>query len=152
MIDLRADTRQGRAGAILRLKGQTHTYHLQRVGEKYGGYTGQGAAEQPPQWGLLRRSSDDNGAELLVGNEFDGSIWEDTQEGSRVATEKPTNTVLFINIAHSCYNAEPGASIFRELGVGRLEKDFDAIEGADQSFGLRDSGDCQLPFIQNMGK
>lgn len=64
-----------------------------------------------------------------------------------MATEKPTNAVLFINITHRCYNAEPGAGIFRELRVGRLEKDFDAIEGADNSFCLRDSGDCQLPFI-----
>lgn len=60
-----------------------------------------------------------------------------------MATEKPTNAVLFINIAHRCYNAEPRAGIFRELRVGRLEKDFDAIERPDDSFCLKDSGDCQ---------
>lgn len=100
MIDLGADTRQGRAGAILCLKCQTHTYNLQRVGEKHGSYTSEGTAKQPPQWGLLRRHSNDDGADLLVGKEFDGSIREDAKEGGRVATEQPTNAVLLIDIAH----------------------------------------------------
>lgn len=50
--------------------------------------------------------------------------------------EETTEPVLLVDVSHGGYDAEPGAGVFGELGVGGLEEDFDAVEGADDRFGL----------------
>ena len=84
----------------------------------------------------MSRGGDNDGADLLIGEEFDSGVGENAEEGGAVATEEATEAVLGIDVSHSGYNAEPGAGVFGEVGVGGLEEDFDAIEGPDKSLGL----------------
>ena len=81
-------------------------------------------------------AGDQHGAELLVGEELDGSVREYAKERGRVAAEKPTHARLGVDVTHRSYNPEPGARVFGELGVGGLEEDFHPIERADDSLGL----------------
>ncbi len=83
---------------------------------------------------LLRRN--EHSAELLVREELDGGVGEDAEEGCRMAPEEATDAGLSIDVAHGGHDAEPGAGVFGELGVGGLKEDFDAVEGADDGFGL----------------
>ncbi len=80
---------------------------------------------------------------MLVRKEFDGGIGEDAQQGGRMPTKKPPYAVLPVDIAHGRHHAKPGAGILGELRVGCLEKNLDAVEGADDSFCLHSDGDGQ---------
>ncbi len=51
-------------------------------------------------------------------------------------TEEPAHAVLAVDVAHGGHDTEPRAGVFGKLGVGGLEEDFDAVEGADNGFGL----------------
>ena len=51
-------------------------------------------------------------------------------------TEEPAQAVLAVDVAHGGHDAKPGAGVLGELGVGGLEEDLDAVEGADDGFGL----------------
>lgn len=73
---------------------------------------------------------------MFVGEEFDGGIGEDAEEGCGVAPEETAEAGLPVYVPHGGYDAEPGAGVFGELGVGGLEEDFDAVEGADDCFCL----------------
>lgn len=73
---------------------------------------------------------------MLVSEEFDGGIGKDTQEGCGVAAEEPTHAVLPVDVTHGGHDAEPGTGVFCKLGVGRLKENLDAVERADDGFGL----------------
>ena len=78
------------------------------------------------------------GAELLVGEEFDGGVREYAEERGRVAAEEPTRARLGIDVAHCGHDAEPRARVFGELRVGGLEEDFHPVKRADNSLSLED--------------
>lgn len=139
MVDLLADTRKRGAVIASRLKSQPDTDDFEGVGEEDGGDTGEGAGEESPKRHFLCLVFYDHRADLLIGEELYGRVGEDAQEGCRVASEEPAEPVLLVDVAHGGYDAEPGARVFGELGVGGLEEDFDAVEGADDRFGLRGS-------------
>lgn len=88
---------------------------------------------------------DDDGADLLIGEEFDGGVGEDAQEGRRVSAEEPAEAVLAIDVTHGSHDAKPGTGVFGELRVGGLEEDLHAVEGPDDGFGL---GRCKQKAIQ----
>ena len=48
-----------------------------------------------------------------------------------MAAEETLETVLLIDVAHGCYDTEPRAGVFGELGVGSLEEDLDTVERAN---------------------
>lgn len=54
-----------------------------------------------------------------------------------MAAEEAAGAGGGVDGAHGGEDAGPGAGVFLELGVGGLEEDFDAVEGADYGFGLR---------------
>ena len=86
----------------------------------------------------MLRCRDEDGTDLLVCEKLDGGIGEDAEEGGGMATEETAEARLAVDVTHSCHHAEPGAGIFCKLRVGCLEEDFDAVEGADNCFGLKD--------------
>ena len=45
--------------------------------------------------------------DLLVCEEFDGCVGEDSEEGCGVAAEEPAHAVLPVDVAHRGYDAEP---------------------------------------------
>lgn len=73
---------------------------------------------------------------MLVREELDGGVGEDTQEGGGMTAEETTDAGLPVDVSHGGDDAEPGASVFGKLGVRGLEEDFDAVEGTDDCFGL----------------
>lgn len=54
---------------------------------------------------LLRRN--ENSAELLVGEEFDGGVGKDAKEGCRMASEEAADAGLPVDVAHGGYDTEP---------------------------------------------
>lgn len=117
-------------------KGETHADDFEGVGDEDAGDTRGGAADEAAEGRLVRGGGDEDGAELLVGEEFDGGVGEDAQQGGGVAPEEPAEAGLPVDVPHGGHDAEPGAGVFGELRVGGLEEDFDAVEGADDGFGL----------------
>lgn len=79
---------------------------------------------------------DDDSAVLLVGEELDASVREDAQQRRRVTPEQTAETFTAANIAEGPREAEPVTGIFREMGVGGLEEDFDAVQRSYYGFGL----------------
>lgn len=79
----------------------------------------------------------DHGANLLVGEELDAGIREDSQESGGVTAEEPPGAVGAVNVLHGGCDAEPGASVFGELGAVGLEEDLDAVKRCDYGFALR---------------
>jgi hypothetical protein len=61
-----------------------------------------------------------------------------------VAFEETADARGCVDVVHGGGEAGPGARVFCELGVAGLEEDFDAVEGADDSFGL---SICQSLFL-----
>lgn len=53
-------------------------------------------------------------------------------------TEKTSNTILSVDVAHGGHYAEPGAGILGKLWVRRLKEDLDAVERSYDCFGLQD--------------
>jgi hypothetical protein len=139
MVDLLADTRKRGSVIASRLKSQPDTDDFEGVGEEDGGDTGEGTGEESPKRHFLCLVFYDHRADLLVGEELYGRVGENAQEGCGVSSEEPAEPLLLVDVAHGGYDAEPGARVFGELGVGGLEEDFDAVEGADDGFGLRES-------------
>lgn len=84
----------------------------------------------------MGRGVDDDRADLLVGEEFDGRIGEDAQNGCGVAAEETARAFVFVNVFHGGYDAEPGAGISCELRIRGLEENFDSVEGGNYGFGL----------------
>lgn len=89
---------------------------------------------------------------MLVGEEFNAGIGEDSEEGSRVATVQAQDTFMRVNVLHSRGNAEPGACVFCELRVTRLKEDLDSVERRDNGFRLagKVSQNCLSP--QSVGE
>lgn len=79
---------------------------------------------------------DQYGAELLVGEKFDGGVGEYAEERGRVAAEEPAHARLGVDVAHCGHDPEPGARVFGELWVGGLEENFHPVERADNGLGL----------------
>ena len=84
---------------------------------------------------MLRRS-DDNGADLLVAEELDGSVGEDAQQRGRVATKQTTYAICVVDVPDCSDDSKPGTGVFGELGIGRLEQDFDAVQRTNNCFSL----------------
>lgn len=57
------------------------------------------------------------------------------------AEESPC-AIFFVDVFHGRHDAEPAASIFRELGGRGLEEDLDTVERRDDRFGC---GACETP-------
>lgn len=53
-----------------------------------------------------------------------------------MATKESTHAILPVNVAHRRHYAEPGSSVLCELWIRGLEKNFDAVKGANNGFGL----------------
>lgn len=136
MVDLRADAPQAAPPYLLRLEGQAHPHDFEWIGDEDAGHAREGAAEESPQARLVLLGRDEDGADLLVCEEFNGGVGEDAEEGGGMAAEETTDAGLPVDVTHGGHNAEPGAGVFGELGVRGLEEDFDAVEGTDDGFGL----------------
>ena len=128
-----------RAGLIFRFECQPHTDDFQRISNENACDARGGPTEQPAERCFVRGGGDEDGAELLVGEEFDGGVGEDAEEGRGMASKEPAEARLPVDVPHGSYDAEPRAGVFGELGVGGLEEDFDAVEGADDRFCLGDT-------------
>jgi hypothetical protein len=79
---------------------------------------------------------DYHGSDLLICEELNSGVGEDTKEGCGVAAEEASETILVINVTHGGYDAEPAASVLGELRIGSLEEDLYAVERTDNCFGL----------------
>jgi hypothetical protein len=53
-----------------------------------------------------------------------------------VASEETSGSILVVDVFHSRGHAEPGARVFRELRIARLEENLYPIEGRNEGFGL----------------
>lgn len=78
----------------------------------------------------------DAAADLLVGEEFDPCVGEDAEEGGGVAFEETADARVDVDVPYGYGQPTPLAGVFREIGVGGLEEDFDAVKGADYGLGL----------------
>ena len=107
VVDLLADAREGGAGVALCFECEADADDFEGVGEEDGGDAGEGAADQPAEGGFLGFVFDDDGAYLLVGEEFDGCVREDTQESGGVASEESSHAVLSVDVPHGGHDAEP---------------------------------------------
>ena len=81
MVDLTANLRQRGARVALGFEGQSDSDYFQRVGDEDGGQAREGAAGEAAERGLVRWRRDDDVADLLVGEEFDRGVGEDSEEG-----------------------------------------------------------------------
>ena len=68
---------EGCAAGGFGLEGEAHADHFEGVGEEYGDRAGDAAAHEPSEGCLLRFVFDEDGADLLVGEEFDPGVGED---------------------------------------------------------------------------
>lgn len=125
-----------RAGLMFRFECQPHTDNFQRISNENARDARRGPTEQPAQRRFVRGGRNEHRAELLIGEEFDGCVGEDAEEGGGMASEETAEAGLPIYISHGSYHAEPRAGVFGKLGVRGLEEDFDAVEGADDRFCL----------------
>jgi hypothetical protein len=73
---------------------------------------------------------------LLVGEELDGGVGEDTEESGRVALEQASGTFIALDVADGGRETGPAAGVLGKLGIGCLEEDLDAIERRNDRFGL----------------
>lgn len=76
VVDLLADARKGGAGVAFCFEGETHADHFEGVGEEDGGDACERAADESPPGGFLGFVFYNDGADLLVGEEFDGGVGE----------------------------------------------------------------------------
>lgn len=58
-----------------------------------------------------------------------------------MAAEEPAHARFSVDVAHCGHDAEPGACVFGELRIGRLEEDFHPVKRADNSLSLIDWSD-----------
>lgn len=86
-----------------------------------------------------------HGAELLVGEKLDGGVGKYAQEGGRVAPEEAPHASLGVDVAHCGHDPEPGAGVFGELRIRRLEKNLHPVERADDGLGL---GSVRVSIIE----
>lgn len=136
VVDLLADAGEGGPGFVLGFECQTHPYHLEWVRQHHARDSGECAAEETAQRGFILLGRDEEGTELLVGEEFDGGVGENAEQGCGMPPEEPAHAVGLVDVPHCGHNAEPGAGVFRELRVGGLEQDFDPVKRTDEGFGL----------------
>ena len=73
----------------------------------------------------------DNCAYLLIRKELYRGVGKDTEDRSGVSTVQAYSAFVTVYGAHDVVNAGPGAGVAREVRVGGLEEDFDAVEGGD---------------------
>lgn len=59
----------------------------------------------------------DDGANLLVGQELDGGIWEYTEEGGRVALEKARSAFGALDVTDGSRKTCPAAGVLGELRI-----------------------------------
>lgn len=137
VIYLHADGPETSPSYFFRLKRQPHAHDLERVREEDARHTCQGARKESAERGFVGFGGDEDGADLLVGEEFDGRVGEDAEEGCGVTAEQTADAGLPVDVPHGSHDAEPGAGVFGELGVGGLKEDFDAVEGAHDGFRLK---------------
>lgn len=64
-----------------------------------------------------------------------------------MATKEPAHAILPVDITHRHHCAEPGAGVFCELWIRGLEKNFDAVEGTDHSFGLKEKKRSLISYL-----
>lgn len=79
---------------------------------------------------------DDDGADLLVGEEFYAGVGEDAEQGGAVAAEQAQDALVQVDVLDRCRGAESGGGVLAELGVVGLEEDLDAVKGRDDCFCL----------------
>jgi hypothetical protein len=84
----------------------------------------------------LCRGVYNDGANLLIGKEFDGSVRKDSKQGCGMPAEESSCAVFAVDVFHRGDDPKPAAGVFCELGIRGLEEDFDAVEGGDHCFGL----------------
>ena len=106
-VDLLADVGQRGAGVVFRLERESHADYFQRVGDEDGGHAREGTAREAAQRRLVHWGGDQDVPDLLVCEEFDGCVGEDSEEGCGVAPEKPPHAVLPVDVAHRGHDAEP---------------------------------------------
>lgn len=60
---------------------------------------------------------DYHGANLFVGEEFDGRVGEDSEDCCGVPAEETPRAFVLVDVFHGGYDAEPATGVFCELGV-----------------------------------
>ena len=137
IVNLTANAGEGRTRIFFGFKCQADTDDFQWIGKEDSGDARKRSRHKATYRRFLRGRSDEKRPQLLIGNKFNCSIRKDTEEGCRVTSEKTSETILTIDVAHGGHCAEPRTGILGELRVGSLEKDLDTVEGSDDCFGLR---------------
>lgn len=117
-------------------KRQPDSDDFEGVCEEYRYHACETAAYEPPSGSLVGVCRNENGADLVVGEEFYACVGEDAKESCGVALEEAADAVLGVDVAESEMETRPMTGIFYEGRIARLEEDFDAVEGADYGFGL----------------
>lgn len=92
---------------MFRLERQSDADYFQRVRDEDGGHAREGSAREAAQRCLVHWGGDQDVSELLVCEEFDGCVGEDSEEGCGVAAEEPTHAVLSVDVAHGGHDTEP---------------------------------------------
>ena len=73
---------------------------------------------------------------MLICEELDAGVWEDTKKGCGMAFEESAHAGRNVDVSHRNGDAGPGAGVFCEVGVAGLEEDLYTVKGADYGFGL----------------
>lgn len=80
MVDCFADLSQTSLVMCFCLKSQSHADNFERVGEADGDGAGQAATEESADGRLFVFGRDDDGADLLIGEELDTGVGKDTEQ------------------------------------------------------------------------
>lgn len=79
---------------------------------------------------------DHDSANLLVGQELNGSVGEYTEECGRMALEQASGTFIALDVANGGRETSPAAGVLGKLGIRRLKEDLDAVKGCHNGFAL----------------
>lgn len=109
----------------------TDANDFQRVCEEHTRYSCQRSGQQSSYRCLLFRAMYNHGANLLVGEKFNSGVGENSEDCSGMSTVETHGAFVTVDGAHDVVDAGPGAGVAREVGVGGLEEDFDAVERGD---------------------
>lgn len=87
MIDLATNASQRRARVSLRLKSESNSDKFERICEEDRGNAGHRSRQKSTHGSFVSFIGNDHSSYLLIGEEFDGGIREDSEQSGRVSTK-----------------------------------------------------------------
>jgi hypothetical protein len=73
---------------------------------------------------------------LIIGHKLDSGIWENTNQGRRMALQQSQDPGLLVNNCSGAENTTPTARILLEIRIRRLKENLDSIQRGNRSLGL----------------